>query len=152
MSEIIQNELYAEPDIAAERATQQNAGDPESLTLLAQPPAESRPALIAYRSAMGSSTAAALEEERVPLFTPNQANDLQAHWDCVQAGFVDEPRQAVEQADKLVAGTMKRLAEIFAEERSKLEGQWDQGENVSTEDLRLALRRYRSFFSRLLAI
>jgi len=47
---------------------------------------------------------------------------------------------------------MKRLAEIFAQERSNLEGQWDQGENVSTEDLRLALRRYRSFFSRLLSV
>jgi hypothetical protein len=65
---------------------------------------------------------------------------------------VDEPRRAVEQADNLVAGTMKRLAEVFAEERGKLEGQWDKGENVSTEDLRLALRRYRSFFSRLLSV
>jgi hypothetical protein len=65
---------------------------------------------------------------------------------------VDEPRRAVEQADSLVAGTMKRLAEIFADERNKLESQWDKGENVSTEDLRLALRRYRSFFSRLLSV
>ena len=150
MSEIIQNELYAEPDIAAERAIQQNASDPESLTLLAQPPAESRPALIAYRSAMGSSTAAALEEERVPLFTPNQANDLQAHWDCVQAGFVDEPRQAVQDADALVSTAVIQLSEIFVDERQKLERQWDRGD-VSTEDLRLALRRYRSFFAQILS-
>jgi hypothetical protein len=60
--------------------------------------------------------------------------------------FVDEPRQAVEEVDRLIAATMKRLAEIFAEERQKLEHQWDQGDNVSTEDLRIALRRYRSFF------
>jgi hypothetical protein len=60
---------------------------------------------------------------------------------------VDEPRRAVQQADTLVAGTMKRLTEIFTEERNKLENQWDQGENVSAEDLRLALRRYRSFLA-----
>src|ERR1700722_17196799 len=99
-----------------------------------------------------AAAAPALERETGPLFSSGEAKDLRARWDAIQVGFVDEPRQAVEQADKLVAGTMKRLAEIFAEERSKLEGQWDQGENVSTEDLRLALRRYRSFFSRLLAI
>ena len=71
---------------------------------------------------------------------------------AIQVGFVDEPRRAVEQADSLVAGTMKRLAEIFADERNNLESQWDKGEDVSTEDLRLALRRYRSFFSRLLSV
>jgi hypothetical protein len=58
----------------------------------------------------------------------------------------------VEEADNLVAVTMKRLAEIFADERSKLEQQWDRGDNISTEDLRLAMHRYRSFFHRLLAI
>jgi len=97
-------------------------------------------------------SAAALEEETGPLFSNGEAKDLRSQWDTIQVGFVDEPRRAVEQADHLVAGTMKRLAEIFAEERGKLESQWDKGENVSTEDLRLALRRYRSFFSRLLAI
>ena len=70
----------------------------------------------------------------------------------VQTAFVDEPRRAVEQADGLVAAAMKRLAEVFAEERSGLEKQWDRGDNVSTEDLRVALQRYRSFFHRLLAI
>jgi hypothetical protein len=65
---------------------------------------------------------------------------------------VDEPRRAVEQADSLVAEAMKRLAEIFAEERATLEGQWGRDETVSTENLRLALRRYRSFFGRLLSV
>jgi hypothetical protein len=96
--------------------------------------------------------APAMEQERGPLFSGSEANDLRGKWDAIQVGFVDEPRRAVEQADSLVAGTMKRLAEIFAEERNKLENQWDKGENVSTEDLRLALRRYRSFFSRLLSV
>ena len=117
-------------------------------------PAAAVPTSVNRTETVGAAAAAApaLERETGPLFSSGEAKDLRARWDAIQVGFVDEPRQAVEQADKLVAGTMKRLAEIFAEERSKLEGQWDQGENVSTEDLRLALRRYRSFFSRLLAI
>ena len=85
-----------------------------------------------------------------PMFPPQEADDLHADWDAIQAAFVDEPRQAVERADELVARTMKRLAESFAAERAKLEGQWDRGDDVSTEDLRQALRRYRAFFGRLL--
>lgn len=76
---------------------------------------------------------------------------MRERWTEIQAAFVDEPRKAVEGADNLVAETMKRLAETFAEERSRLEGQWDRGDKVSTEDLRLALQRYRSFFDRLLS-
>jgi hypothetical protein len=100
----------------------------------------------------GAAAAPAMERETGPLFSSDEAKDLRARWDAIQVGFVDEPRRSVEQADNLVAGTMKRLAEMFAQERSNLESQWDQGENISTEDLRLALRRYRSFFSRLLSV
>jgi hypothetical protein len=103
-------------------------------------------------SGTGAATAPAMERETGPLFASSEASELRRRWDAIQVGFVDEPRKAVEEADTLVAGTMKRLAEIFAEERNKLENQWDKGENVSTEDLRLALRRYRSFFSRLLSV
>lgn len=92
------------------------------------------------------------EESSAPLLSSQQTNDLRTRWDGIQAGFVDEPRRAVEQADNLVAEAMKRLAETFADERAKLEAQWDRGGDVSTEDLRLALRRYRSFFNRLLSI
>lgn len=87
-----------------------------------------------------------------PLFAADEAQGLRGRWDAIQTSFVDEPRQAVEQADSLVATAMKRLAEIFAEERASLDGQWDRGDDVSTEDLRLALQRYRSFFGRLLSI
>lgn len=87
-----------------------------------------------------------------PLFPAEDASELRGRWDVIQAGFVDEPRKAVEEADSLVAGAMKRLAETFANERSSLEAQWDRGDDVSTEDLRLALRRYRSFFGRLLSM
>lgn len=90
--------------------------------------------------------------DTAPLFPHNELEDLRSRWNEVQAAFVDEPRRAVEQADGLVASAMKRLAEVFADERSKLEKQWDRGDNVSTEDLRIALQRYRSFFHRLLSI
>ena len=100
----------------------------------------------------GTATTLATDEQATPLFSPDEAKEFRVRWDTIQGGFVDEPRHAVEQADSLVAGAMKRLAEIFADERAKLEGQWDRQESVSTEDLRLALRRYRSFFGRLLSV
>jgi hypothetical protein len=87
-----------------------------------------------------------------PLFAERDLSGLRDRWSDVQAGFVDEPRRAVEQADSLVAEVMKRLAESFAAERATLEKQWDHGDNVTTEDLRLALQRYRSFFDRLLTV
>jgi hypothetical protein len=87
-----------------------------------------------------------------PLFPAQETGDLRGRWQDIQAGFVDEPRKAVEAADQLVASAMKRLAEIFAGERERLEGQWDRGDDVNTEDLRVALRRYRSFFDRLLSM
>jgi hypothetical protein len=87
-----------------------------------------------------------------PILPEHEAADLRRSWEAIQAGFVDEPRRAVEDADHLVATTMKRLAEMFADERSRLEGQWDRGGDVSTEDLRVALQRYRGFFGRLLAV
>jgi hypothetical protein len=86
------------------------------------------------------------------LLVSDETHTFRSRWDSIQTGFVDEPRRSVEQADSLVAEVMQRLAETFAEERSKLEGQWSRGDNVSTEDLRLALQRYRSFFDRLLSM
>jgi len=87
-----------------------------------------------------------------PLFLEDVANDFRSRWDKIQTGFVDEPRQAVQQADELVAQAIKRLAEKFAEERNGLERQWDRGDQVNTEDLRVALQTYRSFFQRLLSL
>jgi hypothetical protein len=84
------------------------------------------------------------------LFPDDELHNFRAQWDQAQTSFVDEPRKAVEQADSLVANVVKRIAEQFANERAQLEKQWDNGDNVSTEDLRQALKRYRSFFDRLL--
>jgi hypothetical protein len=86
------------------------------------------------------------------LLAPNVVDELRNRWYDVQAGFVDEPRSAVRQADGLVNDAIERLAQSFSNERAQLEAQWDRGGDVSTEDLRLALQRYRSFFSRLLSI
>jgi hypothetical protein len=87
-----------------------------------------------------------------PELLPREENaDFQSRWERIQTGFVDEPRQTVEQADELVAQVMQRLAEGFAAERERLEQQWGRGEDVSTEDLRVALQRYRGFFQRLLS-
>jgi hypothetical protein len=92
------------------------------------------------------------DEETTTLFPEKETTDFRTRWTEIQTGFVDEPRRAVEQADALVAEVIKRLADGFAEERSKLEGQWGRGDDVSTEDLRVSLRRYRSFFDRLLNV
>jgi len=86
-------------------------------------------------------------ENLAPLFSEGAAGDFRARWSIVQQGFVDDPKNAVRQGDELVAQVIKSLAETFANQRAALEG--EQG---STEDLRLALRRYRSFFDRLLSI
>lgn len=99
----------------------------------------------------GSEAAASAAEDSEPLLIASQADDFRGRWERVQTSFVDEPRRAVEEADALVADLMQRLAETFSQERKNLEGQWDRGDDVSTEDLRVALQRYRSFFDRLLS-
>lgn len=107
--------------------------------------------------AEAQSTPAAPEHESaeappVQLLNADTAQTFRSRWTEVQTGFVDEPRRAVEQADSLVAEVMQHLAKTFADERTKLEGQWGRGDNVSTEELRVALQRYRSFFDRLLSM
>lgn len=124
-------------------AAMAEAGESTAEQSVAQPAAEPRE----FESSHEQHDA----EHAAPVFPSQEAQELRGRWDNIQAGFVDEPRRAVEEADELVAQTMKRLAESFAEERARLEGQWDRGDDVSTEDLRIALRRYRAFFGRLLS-
>jgi hypothetical protein len=134
----------------AETITERVLGsDSEARTLITPPPANVAVANVASPSSTGAAVARAREEDSVALFI---ANELRARWDGIQVGFVDEPRKSVQEADALVSATITRLAEMFAAERQKLEQQWDRSENISTEDLRVALQRYRSFFARLLAI
>lgn len=103
---------------------------------------------VEYQSAAGSQP----EENSPPLFEQDALEEFRSSWGAIQTGFVDSPGGAVKQADELVAAVMKRLAELFADERANLELAWAKGDDVSTEDLRVALRRYRAFFDRLLSV
>jgi hypothetical protein len=85
------------------------------------------------------------------LFADDELTGFRGRWDEIQASFVDDPRNAVEKADALVSDLVERITAGLAEARSGLESQWSQGEEASTEDLRVALTRYRSFFNRLLS-
>jgi hypothetical protein len=87
-----------------------------------------------------------------PLFTCEATTDFRSRWDLVQRSFVDNPQEAVHAGDELVAQVIASLTETFSGQRSQLENELNQTDQSSTENLRLALRRYRSFFERLLAI
>ena len=102
--------------------------------------------------AQDSSRAQEESSTETSLFAEADREELRRGWDGVQAGFVDDPKRCVEQADGLVSDTVERLSNSFAAARSRLEQQWGRGEEASTEDLRVALKRYREFFERLLAV
>jgi hypothetical protein len=135
---LLENESLTTADIARPAAPQQ---EPASATDNNPDGAADQPA-----SSSASITDAG------PLFPNDELSNFRTRWNEVQTSFVDEPRHAVEQADNLVANVVKRVAEQFAAERAKLEDQWGKGDNVSTEDLRQSLKRYRSFFDRLLSV
>ncbi|HXU22310.1 MAG TPA: hypothetical protein VN788_17160 [Verrucomicrobiae bacterium] len=132
------------------------ATDPGSRPLVTPPPSTSpaspQPQSATSRAGTAAGAAPAMAEEKAPLFAANESSNLRSQWDSVQVTFVDDPRNAVQRADALVSETIKRLSEVFTSERQKLEEQWGRGADASTEDLRVALRRYRSFFTRLLEI
>jgi hypothetical protein len=134
-------------DLAAggERPGPEQTGEPSEEEWAMPAEARAAGAAVVDRTEQGAARSA-------PLFPSDEGQDFRSRWDAIQTGFVDEPRRAVEQADGLVAEMMKRLAQVFADERSKLEEQWSRGDNISTEDLRVALQRYRSFFDRLLSV
>src|SRR5437773_3577447 len=146
---------------------QRQAAEPEGKTpsdAKASPeanvPSSSRELRDAHRRppirAEGASATAA-SPKRTPLFDENAGRDLRERWLVIQTAFVDEPRAAVEKADSLVAEVLQRLTDTFARERDELESGWsragdDEASEISTEDLRQAIRRYRSFFDRLLSL
>jgi hypothetical protein len=111
-----------------------------------------RPVLEAINTDGVTQTAIKEDAKLAPLFTQDVAMDFRSRWDVVQRGFVDDPQAAVRAGDELVAQVIKSLAETFASQRSELEGGHEHTEESTTENLRLSLRRYRSFFERLLSI
>jgi hypothetical protein len=106
----------------------------------------------ANRPSASSNERPATDTKLAPLFTDDAATAFRSRWDVVQRSFVDDPREAVRAGDELVAQVIKSLAESFSDQRSALENGLNQESQSTTENLRLALRRYRSFFERLLAI
>lgn len=121
--------------------------------------ADPRPADRGNRSERSASLPHPVEHAPQPmtprpagLFMNDEANHLRSRWTDIQAAFVDEPREAVRKADSLVNDVTRRVNEVFTSERAALEKQWDRGDQVTTEDLRVALQRYRSFFDHLLSL
>jgi hypothetical protein len=117
--------------------------------------ARSESATAGSESPAGMAETSRPETETSPdrsLFADDQLAGLRARWDSVQAGFVDDPEGCVQKADGLVSDVVEQLTTGFTEARSRLEQQWGRGEEASTEDLRVAFKRYREFFERLLAM
>ena len=110
----------------------------------AEEPKAGRPRLVSKESRGPGET------KKARFFAESDSQEMRARWDKIQGAFVDQPRQAVEDADNLVGEAIKKLAEQLADERSSAIKQWNSGDNVSTEVLRQSLRRYRTFFDRLL--
>jgi hypothetical protein len=122
-------------------------------SLEAQPPLESTPpAEPSVESTAPAQPPVAEHHDVEALFGDADLTDLKARWTDVQSAFVDDPRDCVQKADGLVADVVERLTSSFAQARSHLEDQWAKGEEASTEDLRVALKQYREFFERLLAV
>jgi hypothetical protein len=121
---------------------------------LSSPPApESATTASESSGGLGSAPQVGPESSKgTALFADADLEELRSRWDDVQAGFVDDPRDCVQKADGLVSAVVKQLTSGFTEARSRLEQQWSRGEEASTEDLRVALKRYREFFDRLLAV
>ena len=111
---------------------------------------QTRQSASATQAAVGSDLGIG-DQPPAQLLENGELQSILLRWKDIQAEFVDEPRRAVQDADALVADLMQRLARMFASERGQLESRWAGGDDVSTEDLRRGLRRYRSFFERLLA-
>ena len=120
--------------------TQSTAPEPEAAVVSAEPSTEQP-----VRQPVESSS-------EQSLFATDELAGLRARWDNVQAGFVDDPRECVHKADGLVSDVVDQLTAGFSDARTRLEEQWARGEEASTEDLRVALKQYREFFQRLLAV
>jgi hypothetical protein len=106
----------------------------------------------APREAQASTPTDVVSDGLEPLFEEDAARKFRSRWMAIQSKFVDDPRASVKQADDLVADIIKNVTMSFADRRIGLEKQWNSGENISTEDMRQALKRYRAFFERLLTL
>jgi hypothetical protein len=134
------------------RRTGQGAADAEpplSTDQIANPGAAQD---AAPRTGAGTTESDGAGSGPAQLLDPADREAMTGRWRDIQADFVDQPQKAMKDADALVAGLMQQLAQMFSQERSQLEAQWSRGDQVSTEDLRVSLQRYRAFFERLLSV
>ena len=139
-------------EATAKAPTAQPGGGTRKLEPDAPAPGSAEPAVTATQGVPEPAHGATEDiDEPGSLLPDSEESDFQRRWEEIQTRFVDDPRQAAEDADTLVAGVMQRIAEGFAQARDGLEGQWSRGEDVGTEELRVALQRYRAFFRRLLS-
>ncbi|QSE77990.1 hypothetical protein [Rhodococcus koreensis] len=157
------SETSTENPASAVEGTGSPTGTTESAPEVAAAPAEGAQRPTELPDSAGEARPASAEEARPSaqdadtpvgqtLFAEDELSVLRLRWDEVQAGFVDDPRECVQKADGLVSDVVDRITTGFSEARSRLEEQWARGEEGSTEDLRLALKRYREFFQRLLEL
>src|ERR1700759_3371878 len=137
------------PQMNGEERDAASGQDPRPVSAMEDAPQPLPPAVDTSRVTRTTATAPA---ELPPLFGPEALTDLRKRWDSVQRGFVDDPKEAVHAADAMVVEITKGLAARFAEQRTSLEGKFQRSEGPSTENLRLALQQYRSFFERLLSL
>jgi hypothetical protein len=147
-------ELDRDEDLAPEEELAPDGGITAD-TEVSPATTEARPGNEPEQAANGRPMAASHaepSEEGAPLFATAEVEQFRTQWKELQATFVDSPQDAVRDADELVAEIMQNLAATFAEHKRTLEGQWSRGDEVQTEDLRLALRQYRSFFNQLLSV
>ena len=140
-------------DLAGASASRERASgdDPNPVAGDDSEVVEVRPAEPVETPPPATAAKATEDEGSEPLLSPDESARFSSSWEEIQASFVDEPRRSLERADALVADVMQQLAASFSDVRTTLESQWDRGDDVSTEDLRVALTRYRSFFRRLLS-
>lgn len=132
------------PAGAGAREDTQVPEDRGAATARSAPAADSRPTQ--------AESVEPVEDDNTLLFADEHRSGLHSRWNDVQAAFVDDPKECVQKADNLVAEVVEELTASFADTRSRLEAQWSRGEQASTEDLRVALTRYRDFFHRLLSV
>lgn len=151
----------AEPSLTQDvSSAEPNDADSDNAPIEAQPARTETPIVDDESSTVnGDSTRAETLSQSPEVQPPDDellfaagTSGLRSRWDDIQAAFVDDPADCVQKADTLVTEVVDQLTAAFAEARSRLEGQWARGEQASTEDLRLALQRYREFFQRLLAV
>lgn len=146
----------AQPDQMPSAEPQQQMPPARTERTSSEQPVEPAPSAAEDQARDTGTPAAPADDQAIDdntlLFADEHRSGLRSRWDEVQAAFVDDPKQCVQKADNLVAEVVEQLTASFADTRSRLEAQWARGEDASTEDLRLALKRYRDFFQRLLSV